>query len=150
MVLLILLFLTTNIYMVFLKPLDIGIKIDKSYGDVILVLGGGLRPRIEFGYSTKERLELAVKIFKQKNRPILLSDGSLYKRSPVIGKMKDFFKHYNIDEEYIIFEGKSQNTYESCVNSKKIIDEKKLVEVIVCTSPYHQKRSRMILKKLEF
>lgn len=147
---LIILFVTTNIYTIFLKPLDIGIEIEKKYGDVILVLGGGLRPRVELGYSTKERLELAVEIFKQRKRPILLSGGSLYKRSPAIGKMKAFFKKYNINEEYIFFEGKSQNTYESCINSKILIDERKLKEVIVCTSPYHQKRCSMILKKLDF
>lgn len=148
--LLVILFLSTNVYMIFLKPLNVGIEIDREYGDVILVLGGGLRPRVEFGFSTKERLELAVEIFIQRNRPILLSDGSLYKNSPAIGKMKDFFRKNNVSEEYLFFEGKSQNTYESCINSKKIIEDKKMKEVIVCTSPYHQKRSRMILNRLDF
>lgn len=147
---LVILFLTTNLYLIFLKPLNVGIDIDKKYGDVILVLGGGLRPRVEFGYSTKERLDLAVAIFKQRSRPILLTDGSLYQNSPAIGKMKEYFKKCNIDEAFILFEGKSQNTYESGINSKQIIDEKKMNQVIVCTSPYHQKRSRMILSHLNF
>ncbi len=37
------LFLFTNIYLFFLNPLDIGTPVEDGYGDVILVLGGGLK-----------------------------------------------------------------------------------------------------------
>ena len=140
----------TDFYTIFVKPLDIGKKVDKNYGDVILVLGGGLRPKVEIGYSTAERLRLAVRLFKQKKRVIIISDGSLYKGSPAIKKMKDYLLKHNIKDEYILIEGKSQTTFDNCVNAKKIIDKNHFKELIICTSPYHQKRTEMILKYLNF
>lgn len=140
----------SDFYKIFIKPLDIGKKIDKNYGDVILVLGGGLRPKVKIGYSTKERLRLAVRLFKQKKRVIIISDGSLYKRSPAIKKMKDYLFKHNIKDKYILIEGKSQTTFDNCVNAKNIIDKNHFKELIICTSPYHQKRTEMILKYLNF
>lgn len=140
----------TDFYTIFVKPLDIGKKVDKNYGDVILVLGGGLRPKVEIGYSTGERLRLAARLFKQKKMPIIISDGSLYKGSPAIKKMKEYLLKHNIKDEYILIEGKSQTTFDNCVNAKKIIDKNHFKELIICTSPYHQKRTELILKYLNF
>jgi len=144
------LFLFTNIYSVFLGPLDIGTGINPDYGDVILVLGGGLRKGPEIGYSTEERLLQAIELFKQKNRMLIISDGSLYNRSPAIKKMTDFLVERGVGESFIILEGKSQTTYESLIYVRKILNELNSKEVIVCTSPYHQKRAHLILKYLKF
>lgn len=144
------LFLLTNIYLVFLMPLDVGIDVDSRYGDAILVLGGGLKKGRELGYSTEERLKLAVLLFMQKERTIIVSGGSLYKGSPAIEKIKAFFSMYGIDEKFIKFEGRSQTTYDNFYYSNQLINEMKLKEVIVSTSPYHQKRSQMILAYLGF
>ncbi|MCP5052137.1 MAG: YdcF family protein [bacterium] len=153
--LLILLLLTavvmlTNVYKIFLKPLEVGTEIKKNWGDVILVLGGGLRKGREIGYSTEERLLLAIRLFKQKKRMIIISGGSLYRGSPAIKKITDFLVGKGVTPEYIKFEGKSQTTFEHFLNTRKMIEEMKSKEVIVCTSPYHQGRARMILRYLEF
>ncbi|MCK4835865.1 MAG: YdcF family protein [Candidatus Aminicenantes bacterium] len=143
-------FLFTNLYKLFLKPLDIGIDIQQSYGDVILVLGGGLRSGGKIGFSTGERLDLAVQLYKEKKRRIILSDGSLYKRSPAIKKMKQYLLDHHVDDSHIHFEGQGQTTFESCKNSMRIIEDQNYKQVIVCTSPYHQKRSNMILTYLGY
>ncbi len=139
------LFLFTDVYLVFLHPLDIGTGIDAGYGDVILVLGGGLKKGRLLGYSTEERLKLAVNLFKKKQRPIIVSGGSLYRGSPAIEKITAFFKQHGIEEQFISFEGKSQTTFDNFFYTHKMINDGKYNEVIVSTSPYHQRRSRMIL-----
>jgi len=140
----------TNVYLIFLAPLKAGIDIDKNYGDVILVLGGGLKKGREIGYSTEERLLLAVELFNQKKRPIIVSGGSLYRGSPAIKKITDFLSEKGVEKKYIRFEGKSQTTFDNFVYTKKMIDEMKAREVIVCTSPYHQERVWMVLDYLKF
>ncbi len=139
-----LLLILTDVYLVLLKPLDSGTKTDDDFGDILLVLGGGLKKLNEIGVSTKERIELAVKLFKKKKRLILVSDGSLYQKSPAIKMIKDFILSKGIPEKYILFEGKSQTTFENFVYTKDIINKSGLNGVIVCTSPYHQKRSQII------
>lgn len=143
-------FLLTDAYLIFLKPLDIGAPVDPAYGDVILVLGGGLKKGRTLGYSTEERLDLAVGLFKQKPRTIIISGGSLYRGSPAIDKIKVYFAAHGVGEKYLRFEGKSQTTYDNFYYSNRMITDMKFGEVIVSTSPYHQRRSRMILSHLGF
>lgn len=139
----------TNIYMIFLGPLESGLDVDDDYGDVILVLGGGLRKGREIGYSTEERLLLAIDLFKQKKRMIIVSDGSLYPHSPAIKKITGFLTKNGVEKEYIHLEGKSQTTFDSFYYTQEMLEEMKSKEVIVCTSPYHQERAQMILNHLK-
>jgi uncharacterized SAM-binding protein YcdF (DUF218 family) len=139
----------TNFYIIFLGPLEIGEDVDNNYGDVILVLGGGLRKGREIGYSTEERLLLAIELYKQKKRMIIVSDGSLYHRSPAIKKITGFLTKNGVEKEYIHLEGKSQTTFDSFYYTQEMLEEMKSKEVIVCTSPYHQERAQMILDHLK-
>ena len=143
-------FLTTGLYRLFLLPLDVGEPIRPEYGDLILVFGGGLQPRLTIGISTRERLDLALALFHQRPRKILLSDGSLYRRSPAIEKIRTFLRRRGVADSFLILEGRSQNTFESAVNCKKIIESNGFSQVILCTSPYHQRRSAWILEYLEY
>jgi uncharacterized SAM-binding protein YcdF (DUF218 family) len=144
------LFIFTNIYLLLLIPLDIGTEVESQYGEVILVLGGGLKKGRELGYSTEERLNLAVELFRQKKRTIIVSGGSLYKGSPAIKKITVFFLKKGIEEKYIKFEGRSQTTYDNFLYTLKMIKDMKFKEIVVSTSPYHQRRSRIILSYLGF
>ncbi len=145
-----LIFILTDAYRIFLIPLESGEKIEKNFGDVILILGGGLRKGSRIGYSTEERLIEAVRFYNEKKRHILLSDGSLYRKSPAIKMMKQFLLNQGVSEDYIIMEGKSQTTYENFTFTKNIISEMGFKEVIVCTSPYHQKRAELIIAYLGY
>lgn len=149
-VFLIAIFLFTDIYLVFLGPLDVGTNVEDGYGDVILVLGGGLKKGRELGFSTEERLNLAVELFNRKKRTIIISGGSLYKGSPAIKKITDFFEKRGIHGQYLEFEGKSQTTFDNFYYAHEMIDSKKFKEIIVSTSPYHQRRSRLILSHIGF
>jgi uncharacterized SAM-binding protein YcdF (DUF218 family) len=142
------LLLFTDIYTLFLGPLETGTDVDKEFGDVILVLGGGLRKGKEIGYSTEERLLMAAELYRQKKRMIIVSDGSLYRRSPAIEKITRFLVENGVAGESIRLEGKSQTTFDSFHYAQKILRELKAEEVIVCTSPYHQQRTQLILDYL--
>ena len=142
------LFLITDVYRCLLPPLEIGESVEAGFGDVILVPGGGLREGLKIGYSTEERLNLAVELFKQRPRMILVSDGSLYSRSPGIDKVLDFLNSRGVSDEFIILEGKSQTTYDNVLNSQSISKRRGFVEMIVCTSPYHQKRTALMLRSI--
>lgn len=133
----------------FLKPLDAGEKINKDFGDMILVLGGGLKRGYEIGFSTEERLNLAVKLYNQKKRVIVISDGSLYKGSPAIKKFINFLLNKGVEREHIKYEGKSQTTYDNIVYARGLLARGEFKQIIVCTSPYHQRRSAMILSHLK-
>lgn len=132
----------------FLKPLDIGDEIDKDFGDLILVLGGGLKRGYEIGFSTEERLNLAVELYKQKKRTIVISDGSLYKGSPAIKKFVDYLLKNGVEREHIKYEGKSQTTFDNISYAGGLLKRGEFEQIIVCTSPYHQRRSAMILSHL--
>ncbi len=140
-----LLFLLTDIYLVLLKPLDTGVIADGKYGDLLLVLGGGLKKGNEIGMSTSERLEMAVKIYKERSMKILVSGGSLYKKSPAIKMFRDFLVVRGVKPEHIFFEGKSQTTFENFFYTKEMIKKERSKEILVCTSPYHQRRSEIII-----
>jgi len=143
------LLLLTDIYLLFLKPLDTGVDLNKNYGDLILVLGGGLKKVNEIGLSTSERLIKAIKLYRNKNMKILVSDGSLYRKSPAIKLIKGFLVDMGVKKEDIILEGASQTTFENFVFTKDLIKNKKFKEIIVCTSPYHQARSKKMIEYLD-
>ncbi len=143
-----LLFLLTDVYLILLEPLDSGNSIEKQSGDMLLVLGGGLKAGNEIGVSTEERLEQAVDIYKTKEMTILVSDGSLYKKSPAIKMFRDFLIAKGVASDHILFEGNSQTTFENFIYTKNIIKENNYKDIIVCTSPYHQKRSEVIIDHL--
>jgi uncharacterized SAM-binding protein YcdF (DUF218 family) len=147
--LLVLSFLFTDVYLVLLGPLETGAVIHDDYGDTILVLGGGLRKGRKIGYSTEERLVLAAELFRRKKRIIIISDGSLYRKSPAIKKITDFLVKNGVDKQYIRLEGKSQTTVDSFYYTREILEKLNAREIIVCTSPYHQRRARLILNRLK-
>jgi len=145
---LVLLFLLTDVYLLLLKPLDSGSEYRDNSGDILLVLGGGLKARNEIGVSTIERLDLAVKIYKRKRMKILVSDGSLYQKSPARKMFLDFFSENGVTDSDVIFEGRSQTTFENFSFTENLIKNDGRMETLVCTSPYHQRRSQNIIDYL--
>ena len=135
---------------ILLSFLEDGEPIPPEYGDLLFVLGGGLRPKVTLGFSTEERLELAIQLYRQKARPILVSDGSLYTHSPAIPYFRQYLIRNGVDPNHILFEGKSQNTFQNMVFGLDIIRRKGYKHIIACTSPYHQSRVKMLGRKLHF
>jgi len=144
-----LLFILTDIYLLLLKPLDSGMDVNDNTGDIMLVLGGGLKSGNKIGVSTAERLEKAVELYNVKKMKILVSDGSLYKKSPALQMFREYMIGKGIEPEHILFEGRSQTTYENFIYTKNMLANEKPLDVLVITSPYHQTRSSVIMKYLK-
>lgn len=142
--------LFTDFYHLLLPPLNIGQEIENGYGEVILVLGGGMKKGRTLGYSTEERLQLAADLFRKKNCLIVISGGSLYQRSPAIKMIKDFFRERGVAESFLYFEGKAQTTFDNFFYALRIIETLGKHQVIVVTSPYHQRRSRIMLNYMGY
>jgi uncharacterized SAM-binding protein YcdF (DUF218 family) len=94
---------------------------------------------------------MALEHYRIKKRPILLSDGSLYKGSPAIKMIREHLESRDVEPGHILFEGISQTTFESCQRSLNLIRNRNAKGgIIVCTSPYHQRRTRMIMDYLGY
>jgi len=143
-----LLFSLTDVYLLLLWPLDSGKKITGKEGDSILVLGGGLQRGNRIGVSTGERLDEAVRLYKNREMTILVSDGSLYAKSPAIAMFRDYLIEKGVKPEHIRFEGRSQTTYENFIYTRKMLNQE-TGRVLVLTSPYHQRRSTEIMNYLK-
>ena len=61
-----------------LALLEVGEALPPSYGDAILVLGGGMRDGGQLGFSTAERLALAAHLYAERQRDIVVSDGCMF------------------------------------------------------------------------
>lgn len=145
----VLLALFTNIYRIMVPCYVRGETVPSRYGDLILVLGGGLRSGLRLGFSTRERMDLAVWLYHEHPRKILVSDGSLYAGSRARRVFRDYLQNRGINPSDILLEGKSQTTYESLQATRPMVKKYSREAVVICTSPYHQKRVAIILKELE-
>ncbi len=53
-----------------------------------------------------------------------------------------------VKEQDIIVEDKSENTYQNAIYSKNIVLERNFKSAIIVTSPYHMRRSKLILERV--
>ncbi len=134
---------------ILLQPLMAGVSIPAEYGDIIVVFGGGMRrdAGVKIGFSTNERLDQAVSLYRVKPRPILVSDGSLYRKSPAVPLVIKYLTDQGVKLDNIIIDGDSQTTVDNVEKTIEISNKRGLKEIIICTSPYHQKRSQILLEQ---
>lgn len=110
--------------------------------DAIVVISGG---------ETKARTIEGVKLYQNQYAPLLIFAGAaLDPASPSnASSMKEIaIAEYDIPEEDIIIEEKSTSTYENAANLKPIFDDRQIKSIILVTSPYHQRRSKMTFQQV--
>jgi len=125
--------------------------------DGVLILGGATNPLMfkEFKQisvnESSERLIESVYIIKQfKNSKVIFSGGSGIINRPDLGHSqvaKSFYKKMGVQDNRIIYEDNSRNTYENILFSKKIANPKKNENWILITSASHMKRAILIGSK---
>ncbi len=149
LVIIFLTFLFTNIYKILLSPLEVSNSINKDFGDIIFVPGGGVKKNnnneYTMGNSTRERIKLAIQYYKKRKIPILISGSSLYKKSPIRKEILKFLNENEISKEHVIFESQSTTTFENIKNLKTFLKINNYKEILISTSPYHQKRIKKML-----
>ena len=126
-------------------------------GEVIVVLGGGTRTRT-YPRQTSEiseagdRLLYAAWLYQQGAAPRILVSGG---RLPLLGPasvaeadtMTDLLMLMGVPASAIIREDRSRNTYENAVETKKILEQEGLRDIILVTSALHMPRSQAIFVK---
>lgn len=139
-----------------MKSIEMPFKTEDALsGDVIVVLGGGLKEGVSDltgqGAPASEalvRLVYAYRLWKRFNLPIIVSGGEVF-----MGKgaealvLKRFLQDMGVPEELIIVEQKSRDTHENLKFVKEICDLRGFRRPIVVTSAYHMKRTLIISKK---
>jgi uncharacterized SAM-binding protein YcdF (DUF218 family) len=133
-----------------LKNLENGFTMPKSVqGDVIVVLGGGMRHEAE-DVSGKgvpkgdslERLVTAARLEKRLKIPVIVSGGAVFKDSWLEAlAMKRILVDLGVPTNRILVEDKSRDTMENAKYSKEICGRQGFKKIILLTSSYHLKRS---------
>jgi uncharacterized SAM-binding protein YcdF (DUF218 family) len=127
------------------RLLEVGKPIPDNYGDVILIFGSGCNP----GCGTEERIHLAASLYKKHPRKVILSEGNC-SGDELRSFLRRMTVQYGINEKDILLEDKSINTFENVKNSFELSKSMTLKNALVCTSPFHQLRCFILMKKSGF
>ncbi len=108
--------------------------------DVIVVVSGG---------QTTSRAEKGIELYKQGFAPRIIFSGAALDDGPSNAyAMRDQALADGVPARDIVIDEKSQNTYENAENSKRIIDELEAKNIILVTSPYHQRRANQTFESV--
>lgn len=129
----------------------------KVSGDVIILLGGGIIDNAPdfsgYGIPTDRmigRIVTAVRLQKKMDIPIIVSGGKVYKNMSSEALIsKRFLIDLGVDEDKIIIEEKSRDTYENARYTTEICRGKDYNNPILVTSASHMKRSLLSFKKFD-
>lgn len=118
---------------------------DGKNGDCILVFGSKRW--------MNERVNHAVKLFKEKRAPYILFSGGLGQHSevPESELMRQMAIVMGVPSEAILYEGESKNTTENVLCSLLTLERKILLQdvkrLIIVSSPYHMQRCMLTLSR---
>lgn len=107
--------------------------------DAIVVFSGDNGPRTEKGVELlKEGL----------GDYLILSGGIVYDDVTMAELMKNHAMKLEVPEENILIDDKAATTHENAEFTKDIIEESNFKSIIVVTSEYHSRRSKLAMKKV--
>lgn len=108
-------------------------------GDAIIVVSGGGRNRIDYALYLYQQGYASWLILSGASAHGSVSDAMLMKYAAILS---------GIPVNKIILEEKATNTYENALFIKKIVIKKHFSNLILVTSPYHQRRVYETFKKV--
>jgi uncharacterized SAM-binding protein YcdF (DUF218 family) len=123
------------------------IKDSPRVSDVIVALGGGVGESGKVGQGHEERVDSAVKLYRQGlAKKILYSSGYRYimKEAEVMKALSVFM---GVRTDDIILDEDANNTYEMVTHLKKLAQTNGWKSAILVSSPYHMKRLKMMCDK---
>ena len=127
-------------------------NIDEDRVDYVVILGAGLQGD-ELSNTLETRLEAGTEFLKQHPElPVIVSGGQGPGESMTEAEaMGDYLKEQGIAEERILYEKRSETTYQNLKFSKQLLKEKEAENdtILIVTSDYHLVRAKMISRKLE-
>ena len=115
-------------------------QIDLIRIDLILVLGG----------ISINRMQTAVDLYKMKKVPIIISGGTVRKSG--LTEHEIYYKYavsHGVDEEDLLIEPDSYNTYDNIYNSfKMLINNHNRLNILIVSSPQHLFRVSKTVEKV--
>ncbi len=94
------------------------------------------------------RTEVGVELLKEGyGEYLILSGGKVYDDVTMAELMKNHAIKLGVDENKILIDDKSLTTYENAEFTKEIMEENNFNSLIVVTSDYHTRRSKLTMEK---
>ncbi|BAQ64293.1 YdcF family protein [Geminocystis sp. NIES-3709] len=126
--------------------------------DAIVVLGGGIKPRIYPRAMIDvadggDRVIYSAKLYKMGKSPLIIPTGGRISWGggenlpSEADDMTELLLLLGVPESAIIKEGNSFNTYDNAVNTRQILQKLKINRVLLVTSALHMPRSVKIFEK---
>ncbi len=119
--------------------------------DAIILLSNGIYTDRIHAENNYQRMLHAYRLYKEGFADkIIVCGGVVIEEAPSFAEvMKDFLVEIGMNEECIITESKSLNTYENIVFVKPTLQKLNIRNSLLVTSSYHMYRSLAICKKLD-
>jgi uncharacterized SAM-binding protein YcdF (DUF218 family) len=115
-------------------------KDDLKPADVIVVLGGEVRERVEYG----------VKLFDEgwarKNR-LIMTGGPVVGKHTFAGMMKEQAEELGVPGKFVLLADRSRSTEQDAQYAGEILKKNGYKSIILVTSPYHSRRASIIFRK---
>jgi uncharacterized SAM-binding protein YcdF (DUF218 family) len=120
--------------------------------DAIIVLtsssipAGGLAPFPTIDEPMFRRLEEALRLYKIRPKPIVLSGGHVNPFTPERGENKigrDYLLRWDVPQDHVLGEARSRDTFESAVEVAKLLKQRGWKRYLLVTSAVHMPRSML-------
>jgi uncharacterized SAM-binding protein YcdF (DUF218 family) len=125
---------------------------DAGAYDAIVVLtsasipAGGLLPFPTIDEHMFRRLDEAWRLYKFQPKPIIVSGGHVDPFTPDRGENKiacDYLIRWGVPRQHVLSEAKSRDTFESAVETGKLLEQKGWKRYLLVTSAAHMSRSML-------
>jgi len=130
------------------------VPIDKSpTADAIVVLGGSIvgpdSPRIDIELTgSSDRILHAARLYRAGKAPIVIATGGAMDSQSEAYAMKAQLTEWGVPKKNVIIETESLNTYRNAVNSKPLLDKRRVKRVLLVTSAIHMPRALATFRTL--
>jgi len=146
----------SNYFRAGLERTYLPVAVQESFNaDAIVVLGGAVSgpayPRIDVDLGdAADRVLHAVRLFRASKATFVIATGGnipwLGGSGPEASAISKLLQEWGVPEDAIILESDSANTHENAINTKRILDERELENVLLVTSALHMPRALAIFR----
>ncbi len=118
--------------------------------DVLIVLGCPVKKDGNMSPILRERVNAAARLYHEGVAGVIICTGAAVANNLVEADiMAQGLSKLGVPDYCIIREKQARGTYENLVNSKKIMQERKLDTVVIVSSPWHLRKASSYALKLE-
>jgi uncharacterized SAM-binding protein YcdF (DUF218 family) len=122
----------------------------------IVVLGGDiglpLTPRINSEIGGNRALHAFRLFTANRSKLIIISGGNVFPQNgiePEAYYTSELLKEWGIPSEAILIEGRSRNTYENAIETKKLLQARQIDKILLVTSAFHMPRALATFRTAE-